>query len=131
MDGTELTTEKVADPKRFESPTSLGIKLDGMIFISGMMPWDLEREVVGPGDIQKQTKKALHNLESVLQAADATLQDIVKITFYLVDIRHKKDVWKVRKEMFGGHRPASTLVAVKDLVDPQALLEVEAIAYKE
>jgi 2-iminobutanoate/2-iminopropanoate deaminase len=68
-------------------------------------------------------------MEATLRAAGASLADIVKITFFLTDIRDKNAVWDVRKEMFGGSRPASTLVEVVHLVDPLALLEVEAVAY--
>lgn len=130
MPGVELVTEKVADPTRFGSPTSLGLQVGDWIFVSGMMPWDTERNVVGVGDVEVQTRQALGNLAAVLEAAGASLGDIVKINFYLRDIRDKQKVWEVRKEMFGGHRPASTLVAVSSLVDPLALLEVEAVAYK-
>ena len=57
------------------------------------------------------------------------MKDIVKVTFYLTDIRHKAVIWEARKELFGANRPASTLVEVSHLVDPQALLEVDAVAY--
>jgi 2-iminobutanoate/2-iminopropanoate deaminase len=70
-------------------------------------------------------------MEATLEAAGATLRHIVKITFYLTDIRDKDQVWAVRKEMFGDHRPASTLLEVSHLVDPEAKLEVEAIAFLE
>jgi enamine deaminase RidA (YjgF/YER057c/UK114 family) len=96
-----------------------------------MMPWDTERNVVGVGDIEAQAEQAIQNLAAVLEASDASLKDIVKINFYLADIRDKQKVWEIRKKYFKEHRPASTLVAVSSLVDPRALLEVDAIAYKE
>ena len=130
MQGVEIHTDRVADPGRFGSPTSLGIRVENFIFVSGMMPWDVERKVVGVGDIGAQTRQALANMAAVLEACGASLQDVIKITFFLTDIRNKGPVWQVRKEMFGEHRPASTLVAVSSLVDPLALLEVEAVAYK-
>ncbi len=130
MPGVEIVSEKLANPTKFGSPTSLGIRVENFIFISGMMPWDKERQVVGVGDIYTQTKQALSNLLAVLEASDASLSDIIKINFYLSDIRDKQVVWEVRKELFGEHRPASTLVAVSSLVDPLALLEVDAIAYR-
>jgi 2-iminobutanoate/2-iminopropanoate deaminase len=131
MPGVEIVSEEVANPTKFGSPTSLGIRIENFIFVSGMMPWDVERCVVGIGDIVTQTKQALGNLSAVLEASGASLGDIVKINFYLRDIRDKQKVWEVRKEYFTDHRPASTLVAVSSLVDPQALLEVDAIAYKK
>lgn len=68
-------------------------------------------------------------MEATLRAAGGTLRSVVKITFYLTDIRDKTIVWEVRKAMFGDHRPASTLVEVAHLVDPEARLEVEAVAF--
>lgn len=129
MPGMELIAENVARPTEFGSPTSLGIRVGEWLFVSGMMPWDAKRNVVGVGDIRLQTRQALENMQQVLGSADASLADIVKVTFYLTDIRHKASVWDIRKEMFGDHRPASTLIGVSALVDPLALLEVDAIAH--
>jgi enamine deaminase RidA (YjgF/YER057c/UK114 family) len=83
------------------------------------------------GDVRAQTRQALRNVDATLRAAGGTLRHVVKITFYLTDIRDKTAVWDVRKEMFGDHRPASTLVEVSHLVDPEARLEVEAVAFVE
>lgn len=68
-------------------------------------------------------------MEALLREEGGGLKNIVKITFFLTDIRDKAAVWEVRKEMFGDARPASTLVEVTHLVDAQSLLEVEAVAY--
>jgi enamine deaminase RidA (YjgF/YER057c/UK114 family) len=129
MKGEEIVTAAVADPTRFGSPTALGVKVGNQVFVSGMLAWDTERRMVGVGDIRAQTRKALENVEATLKAAGGSLRDIVKITFYLTDIRDKTAVWEVRKEMFGDHRPASTLVEVNHLVDPEGKLEVDAIAF--
>jgi 2-iminobutanoate/2-iminopropanoate deaminase len=125
----EILTGDVADPTRFGSPTALGVKVGNQIFVSGMLAWDTERRIVGVGDVRAQTRKALENVEATLKAAGATLANIVKINFYLTDIRDKTAVWEVRKEMFGAHRPASTLVEVSQLVDPEGKLEVDAVAF--
>ncbi len=131
MAATEIVTAQVANPQKFGSPTALGIKVGNQIFISGMLAWDTERRIVGVGDVKAQTRKTLENIETTLKAAGATLRNIVKINFYLTDIRDKEQVWAVRKEMFGDHRPASTLVEVSHLVDGEAKLEVEAVAFLE
>jgi enamine deaminase RidA (YjgF/YER057c/UK114 family) len=125
----EILTSDVADPTRFGSPTALGVKVGNQIFVSGMLAWDTERRIVGVGDVKAQTRKALENIEATLKAAGATLANIVKINFYLTDIRDKTAVWEVRKEMFGDHRPASTLVEVNHLVDPEGKLEIDAVAF--
>ena len=67
-----------------------------------------------------QTRQVLTNMEAMLKAEGGSLKSIVKINFFLTDIRDKTAVWDVRKEMFGDARPASTLVEVVHLVDPLA-----------
>lgn len=125
----EIVTHELAYPPKFGSPTSLAVQAGDFIYVSGMMPWDVDRKVVGVGDVRVQTEQVLKNMETTLRAGGSSLADIVKINFYLTDIRDKAAVWDVRKEVFGETRPASTLVQVSHLVDPLALLEVEAVAY--
>ena len=129
MAAEEIVTAEVADPTRFGSPTALAVKVGHQVFVSGMLAWDTERRIVGVGDVKVQTRKTLENIEATLRAAGGSLRSIVKITFYLTDIRDKNAVWEVRKTMFGDHRPASTLVEVSHLVDPDGKLEVDAVAF--
>lgn len=126
---TELIAPGLAYPPDFGSPTSLGLRAGDFIFVSGMIAWDRDRRIVGVGDPHAQTLQALDNMQAVLEAGGASLADVVKITFYLTDIRHKSLVWEARKQRFGDARPASTLVEVTHLVDPQALLEIDAVAF--
>jgi 2-iminobutanoate/2-iminopropanoate deaminase len=127
----EILSDDVAYPPKFGSPTSNAIRAGDFIYVSGMMPWDQDRRLVGVGDVKVQTRQVLKNMEAMLRAEGGSLKSIVKINFFLTDIRDKAAVWDVRKEMFGDARPASTLVEVVHLVDPLALLEVEAVAYME
>ena len=129
MGAREVVSPKLAYPPKFGSPTALAVRAGDFLFISGMMPWDEDRRVVGIGDVKAQTRQVLNNMTAILKADGGSLKDIVKITFFLTDIRDKAAVWDVRKEMFGAARPASTLVEVSHLVDPLSLLEVEAVAY--
>lgn len=129
MAGTELVSDDLAYPPKFGSPTALAVRAGDFIYVSGMMPWDKDRKVVGVGDVAEQTRQVLKNMDSALRAGGSSLADVVKINFFLTDIRDKTVVWNVRKEMFADTRPASTLVEVVHLVDPLALLEVEAVAY--
>lgn len=125
----ELVAPEVAYPPNFGSPTSLAVHAGDFIFVSGMIAWDLNRRIVGVGDPYAQTRQALENMQATLRAGGASLYDVVKISFYLTDIRDKARVWEARKVLFGDARPASTLVEVVHLVDPQALVEIDAIAY--
>ena len=126
----ELVPRGVAYPPKFGSPTALGIRAGDFIYVSGMIAWDARRRIVGAGDPYAQTLQALRNMQATLKAGGASLRDIVKITFYLTDIRNKARVWDARRKLFGSARPASTLVEVGHLVDPLALLEIDAVAYR-
>lgn len=125
----EIITPGLAYPPDFGSPTSLAIQAGDFIFVSGMIAWDAKRNIVGGNDPHAQTLQALRNMEATLNEAGATFEDVVKITFYLTDIRHKSRVWDARREVFGVARPASTLVEVTHLVDPAALVEIDAVGY--
>jgi len=125
----EIVSDKLAHPPAFGSPTAQAIKAGNFIFVSGMIAWDKDRKIIGVGDIETQTDVVINNIEWTLEAAGASLSNIVKVTFYLRDIRDKNAVWDVRKKRFGDIRPASTLVEVSHFVDPMALLEVDAVAY--
>jgi 2-iminobutanoate/2-iminopropanoate deaminase len=129
MSDREIVSDEVADPTKFGSPTSKAVRAGDFIYISGMMPWDKDRRVVGVGDVKAQTRQVLKNMDAMLRAAGGSLKNVVKINFFLTDIRDKSAIWDVRKEMFGETRPASTLVEVVHLVDQLSLLEVEAVAY--
>src|SRR5690606_29495543 len=74
------------------------------IYVSGMIAWDEDRKIVGVGDPQRQTMQALENMRACLRAGGADFTDIVKITFYLTDIRDKAVVWEARKALFGDAR---------------------------
>jgi len=79
-------------------------------------------------DFHGQCRQALANLESVLQAADMELTDIVKMSFFLVRREDMNALVEVRKELLDGVRPAITTVFVAGLVSPDWLVEVEATA---
>ena len=129
MKTRELVAPEVAYPPNFGSPTSLAVHAGDFIYVSGMIAWDVERRIVGVGDPYAQTVQALENMQATLRSGGASLRDVVKISFYLTDIRDKARVWEARKALFGDARPASTLVEVAHLVDPQALVEIDAVAY--
>jgi len=103
------------------NPTSI-------VFISGQVAFDENGNIVGLGDPEKQTRQALENLKKCVEAAGGSLDNIVKVTFYLTDVRYFDVVHKVRADYFKKNPPASTLVEVSKLAKPGLLVEVEAIA---
>jgi 2-iminobutanoate/2-iminopropanoate deaminase len=84
--------------------------------------------VVGGNDIVAQTRQVHENIKRCLSAAGATFADICKVTVFLRNINDREKVNTVRKEYFGAHRPASTLVEISRLVRDDYLIEIEATA---
>jgi 2-iminobutanoate/2-iminopropanoate deaminase len=81
-----------------------------------------------PGDFAGQARATFSALKAQVEAAGGKLENIVKLTTYLVDVRHRSELVPVREEFFGKKGPASTLVGVTALAMPGWLIEVEAIA---
>lgn len=128
MEKKVLKSDKLAPS--FGAFVEGGIKVTGasLIFISGQVAWDKDRNVVGKGDIKAQTRQALENLKAALEAGGAALDDVVKVTVFLTDMSKLMDVHEVRFQYFKNNLPASTLVEVRSLVHPDLMIEIEAIA---
>lgn len=100
-----------------------------LIFVAGQIPWDPEGRTVAKGDVEGQTRQVYRNISAVLENAGASLDDVIKVTIFLRDIRHRDIINKVRGEFFKPPYPASTQVAVASLVDRDWLVEIEAVAF--
>ena len=110
---------------------SHGIKVPAgnMVFVSGQVARNAQGELVGKGDIFAQTRQTLENLKSVLEAGGATMDDVVKVTVVGTNgVEHYTQIHAARAEYFKSDYPASTMVEVSSLVDPDMLIEIEAIA---
>ncbi|MGL5930125.1 MAG: RidA family protein [Dermatophilaceae bacterium] len=124
---TPITAEGV-----FDSPTyTQAIKVTGaesIVFVSGQVAYDERGGVAHPGDFAAQARATFAALGAQVEAAGAGVDDIVKLTIYLVDLRDRDQLRAIRDEFFGGRAPTATLVGVTGLALPGLLLEVEAIA---
>jgi len=104
------------------------------VYIAGQVAYNTQGEVVGKGDLRAQARQAFENLRIALAAAGGSFKDLVKINTYVVG--YKPDqlpiLREVRAEMLKDLTPpASTLVGVQSLVNPDLLIEIEAIAVVE
>jgi len=104
------------------------VRAGELLFVSGIVPVDAERELVGGDDVVAQARAVFANMQDVLAAAGCTFADVVKVTVYLTDIEDRPLVNPVRQEVFGATRPASTLVEISALVIPGTRIEVDAVA---
>jgi len=80
-----------------------------ILFISGQVAYDEKGQPAYPGDFAGQARAAYAALKAQVEAGGGTLSSIVKLTTYLVDIRHRADLASIREEFFGKKAPASTL----------------------
>lgn len=110
-----------------EVPLSMGIESDNFVFVSGQAAFDLETgEIVGE-DIREETAQTLENVETVLDAVDASLDDVVKTTVFLTDIDDFDAMNEVYSEYFSEPHPARSAIEVGDLA-ADIVVEIEAIA---
>lgn len=98
------------------------------IYVSGQASLDVDGRLVGAGDVTRQTRQVLDNMQKVLQAAGATLNDVVKINVYLANREDRQAVNEVRKEYFKATKPASTLIEISRFAVDGMLIEIDAIA---
>jgi enamine deaminase RidA (YjgF/YER057c/UK114 family) len=107
---------------------SRAVAVDGEIHVSGTTATDADGDVVGVDDPYRQTRQAIANVEDALEDAGATLEDVVRTRLYVVDISDWEAVGRAHEAAFGAVRPATTMVEVERLIDPEMLVEVEAKA---
>ncbi len=87
-------------------------------------------DFVHPGDAYAQTKQAIANVRAALEHLGAGLTDVVRTRMYVTDISRWQEYGRAHGEAFAGVMPATSMIEISGLVDPQMLVEVEAIAYK-
>jgi 3-hydroxybutyryl-CoA dehydrogenase len=101
-----------------------------VIHTAGHLAVDADGRVAGGADTARQAEWIYGVLARILEAAGATLDDVVKTTAYLTDIRDYPRVNEVRNRVFAGREPASTMVEVTKLVHPDAKIEIELVAIR-
>ena len=106
---------------------SPGIQVGDFLFVSGNVGQDQNGNLVGEGDCEAQSRQVMANIRAIVEAAGATMADVVKITCFLTDVADYPAYSKVRAETFPSSPPASSTVMVVALVRPEFLVEVEAI----
>jgi enamine deaminase RidA (YjgF/YER057c/UK114 family) len=130
----------VSDAPAFASPDGLGppagyshvvtVPRGRLVWTSGQVATDASGEAVGPGNWEWQARQVFDNLGRALEGAGAGWADVVKLTFYVVDVSELPTIRAVRDEFVDTSRPpTSSLVQVAGLVSPDFLLEVEAVAW--
>ncbi|MBU1247548.1 MAG: RidA family protein [Proteobacteria bacterium] len=93
---------------------SQAVRHAGLVFVSGMLPITAIGEKIR-GSMAEQTRQVLQNIEAVLRAAESSVEQVIKVTVYVSDIKYWDEVNSVYAEFFGAHRPARAVVPTRDL----------------
>ena len=107
---------------------SRAVRVNDTIRVAGTTATDSIGDVVGTGDPYEQTCQAIANIASALAEFDAELKHVVRTRIYVVNIADWPEVGRAHAEAFAEIRPASTMLEVRRLIDPEMLVEIEADA---
>ncbi len=129
MGKTEIRSAKLSPPI---GVFSQAIRVSGqgsLVFVSGLTSRAPDGSVIGVGNVALQTETILKNMQTILQEAGGSLDDVVKVGVFIRDMNHFKEIHEVRRRYFKPPYPASTMVEVSRMVSPEHLIEIEAVAF--
>jgi enamine deaminase RidA (YjgF/YER057c/UK114 family) len=105
---------------------SRAVRIGSLVEVAGTTAVDQKGQLVGIGDAYQQTRYILTKIETALTEAGASLKDVVRTRIYVTDITDWEAVGRAHGEFFREIRPASTMLEVSALINPQMLVEIEA-----
>ncbi len=105
---------------------------DGTLHVGGQIGWDKDKRFA-KGGFLPQMEQALSNVAEIVRAAGGDVDDVGRLTWFVKDkteyLAHQKQIGEAYRRIFGKHFPAMSMVVVKDLIEDEALVEIEATAF--
>lgn len=98
-----------------------------LLFFSGLTARGFDGKLQGDAEYE-QAKYTFSKMQHLITEAGGVMNDIVKLTIFVTDIKQNTEVWRARREFFTGDFPACSLVEVRALINPETLVEIEGIA---
>jgi 2-iminobutanoate/2-iminopropanoate deaminase len=99
-----------------------------LVWVSGQLAFNEEGEIVGKDNMGQQVEQCIKNIDKALKEVGACLDDVVKVTVFVKDMKDLAEIHKIRLKYFNKPYPTSTLVQVTDFVNPDGLIEIQAEA---
>ena len=125
----KFNTRETYPEQKLDNELCQAVVANGTVYLRGQIGQDLDtRESVGIGDVGAQAEKAMANIAMLLGEAGSKLEDICKITIYLVDVRYREAVYTVVGKWLKGVYPVSTGIVISALARPEWLVEIDVIA---
>ena len=126
-----MTRQLISSGSTFETDIgySRAVRQDPWVFVSGTTGFDYSTMTISDR-LEDQAEQCLKNIEAALKAADASLEDVVRVTYLLPNAADFPRCWSVLKKYFGNIRPAATMISA-GLYDPRMQIEIEVTALKQ
>ena len=125
---TATNPPAVAAPIRGYYSNAVRVTAGPLLFVAGQVGVDRTGAVVGKDSAAAQAEQALKNIQDILAASDATMNDVVKVTVYVTDMKYLDEITPVRMKFFPANGPASVIVEVSRLALPDLKVEIDAVA---
>jgi 2-iminobutanoate/2-iminopropanoate deaminase len=124
----QIRSDKLRPPSGVFSHATMIEAKGRLVFVSGMTARRADGTIAGIGDIEAQTRQVCENIKAAVESAGGTMDDICRVDVYIRNMEQFDAIHKVRREYFKEPLPASTMVEIVKMTQPDYLIEINAIA---